>query len=188
MLGDSAPRTVQRILKIAISWLEAQLPVFFAVPGMKLGLTNLVVITALYYLSWQDGLALNLVRIVLVGFTFGNMFSVAYSMPWELLSIAVMPALKKRSIPACRRQHGRRRVSQCGADARKDWKSYTKRNLWLLFVIDMAITGLYSYVINHNPINEHTNYTLTEIWIPPTIIYGLAACFVSEKETQAKGK
>lgn len=66
-------------------------------------------------------------------------------------------------------------------NARKDWKSYTKRNLWLLFVIDMAITGLYSYVIYHNPINEHTNYMLMEIWIRPTIIYGLVACFVSEK-------
>ena len=71
--------------------------------------------------------------------------------------------------------------------ARKDWKSYTKRNLWLLFVIDMAIAGLYSYVIYYNPINEYTNYMLTEIWIRPTIIYGLVACFVSEKETQAKG-
>ena len=72
--------------------------------------------------------------------------------------------------------------------ARKDWKSYTKRNLWLLFVIDMAIAGLYNYVIFRNPINEYTNYMLTEIWIRPTIIYGLVACFVSEKETQAKEK
>jgi hypothetical protein len=65
--------------------------------------------------------------------------------------------------------------------ARKDWKSYTKRNLWLLFIIDMVIAGLYNYVIYHNPINEYTNYLLTEIWIRPTLIYGLVACFVSEK-------
>ncbi len=70
--------------------------------------------------------------------------------------------------------------------ARKDWKSYTKRNLWLLFVIDAAIAGLYSYVIYRNPINEYTNYMLTEIWIRPTIIYGLVACFVSEKEEQIR--
>lgn len=68
--------------------------------------------------------------------------------------------------------------------ARKDWKRYTKRNLWLLFVIDMVIAGLYNYVIYLNPINEYTDYMLTEIWIRPTIIYGLVACFVSEKETQ----
>ncbi len=68
--------------------------------------------------------------------------------------------------------------------ARKDWKSYTKRNLWLLFIIDMIIAGLYGYVIYHNPVNEYTNYLLTEIWIRPTIIYGLVACFVSGKEEQ----
>ena len=66
--------------------------------------------------------------------------------------------------------------------ARKDWKHYTKRNLWLLFIIDMVIAGLYNYVIYRNPINEYTNYLLTEIWIRPTLIYGLVACFVSEKE------
>jgi hypothetical protein len=65
--------------------------------------------------------------------------------------------------------------------ARKDWKSYTKRNLWMLFIIDSVIAGLYNYVIYHNPINEYTNYLLTEIWIRPTLIYGLVACFVSEK-------
>ena len=66
--------------------------------------------------------------------------------------------------------------------ARKDWKSYTKRNLWLLFIIDTVIAGLYNYVIYRNPINEYTNYLLTEIWIRPTIVYGLVACFASEKE------
>ena len=67
--------------------------------------------------------------------------------------------------------------------ARKDWKSYTKQNLWMLFIIDMVIAGLYHYVISHNPINEYTTYLLTEIWIRPTLIYGLVACFVSEKES-----
>lgn len=68
--------------------------------------------------------------------------------------------------------------------ARKDWKRYTKRNLWLLFIIDMLIAGLYNYVIYNNPVNEYTNYLVTEIWIRPTLIYGLVACFVSGKETQ----
>ncbi|MBO7047637.1 MAG: hypothetical protein J6W62_01830 [Spirochaetia bacterium] len=70
--------------------------------------------------------------------------------------------------------------------ARKDWKSYTKRNLWMLFIIDSLIAGIYNYVIYHNPINEYTNYLLVEIWIRPTLIYGLVACFVSEKEEQVK--
>ena len=65
--------------------------------------------------------------------------------------------------------------------ARKDWKSYTRRNLWLLFFIDMAIAGLYNTVIAMNPVNDYSGYLLTEIWIRPTIIYGLVACFVSEE-------
>ena len=35
-------------LALILSYLEAQLPAFFAVPGMKLGLTNIVVLVALY--------------------------------------------------------------------------------------------------------------------------------------------
>lgn len=70
--------------------------------------------------------------------------------------------------------------------ARKDWKSYTKRNLWMLFIIDMVIAGFYTYIICSSPREADTNYLLTEIWIRPTIIYGMVACFVSEKETQTK--
>ena len=66
--------------------------------------------------------------------------------------------------------------------ARKDWRSYTKGNLWMLFVIDMLIAGLYNYVIYLNPVNEYTNYLLIEIWIRPSIFYGLVACFLSEQE------
>ena len=70
--------------------------------------------------------------------------------------------------------------------ARKDWKSYTKRSLWVLFIIDMVIAGLYHFVIFFNPVNEYTTYLLMEIWIRPTLIYGLVACFVTEKEDQQK--
>ena len=54
----------------------------------------------------------------------------------------------------------------------------------MLFIIDMFIAGLYHYVIVYNPVNEYTTYLLTEIWIRPTIIYGLVACFMSEDGTE----
>jgi len=66
--------------------------------------------------------------------------------------------------------------------ARKNWKSYTKRNLWTICIIDMIIAALYNCDIYLEPINEYTNYLLTEIWIRPTITYGLVACFVTETE------
>lgn len=66
--------------------------------------------------------------------------------------------------------------------ARKNWKSYTKRNLWAICIIDMLIASLYNLDIYLEPINEYTDYLLIEIWIRPTITYGLVACFVTETE------
>lgn len=82
-------------LAMILSWVETQLPAFFPVPGMKLGLTNLVVLTALYTLGWADALAVNLVRIVLVGMTFGSLFAMLYSLAGGILSFLVMLLLKK---------------------------------------------------------------------------------------------
>lgn len=62
--------------------------------------------------------------------------------------------------------------------ARRNWRGYTKRNLWAICIIDMLIAALYNYDIYLEPINEYTSYLLTEIWIRPTITYGLVACFV----------
>ena len=64
--------------------------------------------------------------------------------------------------------------------ARKDWQSYTKRNLWAICIIDMLIATLYNLDIYLEPTSEYTNYMLTEIWIRPTITYGLVACFITE--------
>ena len=64
--------------------------------------------------------------------------------------------------------------------ARKDWQSYTKSNLWMICIIDVIIAALYNYDIFIEPINEYTDYLLVEIWIRPTITYGLVACFVTE--------
>ena len=58
--------------------------------------------------------------------------------------------------------------------------TYSKRNLWMICIIDMVIAGLYTYAIYMEPVNEYTSYLFTEIWIRPTITYGMVACFVSE--------
>ena len=68
--------------------------------------------------------------------------------------------------------------------ARKNWKSYTKRNLWMICIIDMLIAALYNYAIFLQPTDEYTNYLLTEIWIRPAITYGLVACFVTETKNE----
>jgi hypothetical protein len=70
--------------------------------------------------------------------------------------------------------------------ARKNWRSYTKRNLWLICIVDIAIATLYNIDIYIEPINEYTDYMLTEIWIRPTITYCLVACFVTEAKKAAE--
>lgn len=68
--------------------------------------------------------------------------------------------------------------------ARKDWKTYSKRNLWTINTIDTLIAVLYNIDIFLEPSDQYTDYMLTEIWIRPVITYGLVACFVKgiEKE------
>ncbi len=64
--------------------------------------------------------------------------------------------------------------------ARKQWKSYTKRDLWMIFLVDVVIAALYNYDIYFESTDEYTDYLLIEMWIRPTITYGLVACFVTE--------
>lgn len=83
-------------LAMALSWLESLVPLAGTVPpGVKLGLTNLVVIFALYRMSLRDAAVISLIRVVLVAFTFGNSYSFAYSLAGATLSLAVMALLKR---------------------------------------------------------------------------------------------
>ena len=66
--------------------------------------------------------------------------------------------------------------------ARKQWKTYTKRDLWMIFLVDVVIAALYNYDNYFEPTEIYTDYLLIEIWIRPTITYGMVACFVTEVE------
>lgn len=82
-------------LAMVLSWLESLVPLSLAVPGVKLGLANLVVIFALYRLGPRQAAVISLVRVLLVTFTFGNAFSFAYSLAGAALSFVVMLLLQK---------------------------------------------------------------------------------------------
>ncbi|MBP3198442.1 MAG: Gx transporter family protein [Butyrivibrio sp.] len=82
-------------LALILSYVEAQIPAFVAVPGMKLGLTNLVVVVTLYLLGSKSAMAINIVRIIIVSILFGNTLSFAFSIAGGMLSTLVMILLKK---------------------------------------------------------------------------------------------
>lgn len=86
-------------LAFIFSYIESLIPVpFYGVYGMKLGIANLVVLVALYMLGTRDALAICILRIVLVGFTFGNLYSLIYSLAGGLLSCSLMILAKKMNI------------------------------------------------------------------------------------------
>lgn len=85
-----AYRGILVAVAMALSWLELQFSATMIIPGMKLGLTNLVVLVALYKIGEKDAVFLNIIRIGLVGALFGNGFSIIYSLAGGLVSGAVM--------------------------------------------------------------------------------------------------
>lgn len=82
-------------LALIFSYIETLIPIQFGVPGIKLGLANLIIVIVLYKTDWQEALLLSVVRILLAGFIFGNLFSIVYSLAGGILSLAVMTLLKK---------------------------------------------------------------------------------------------
>lgn len=77
-------------LAFVFSYIEVLIPFSIGIYGVKLGLANIVVLTALYIMGVKESLIISLVRILLVGFTFGNMSMLLYSLAGGLLSWLVM--------------------------------------------------------------------------------------------------
>lgn len=82
-------------LALIFSYVETLIPFNFGIPGVKLGLANLIIVIALYKMRLSDVYLLSIVRVLLNGFIFGNYFSIIYSLAGGLLSLSVMALLKK---------------------------------------------------------------------------------------------
>lgn len=83
-------------LALIFSYVETLIPIHLGVPGVKLGLANLIIVVALYKVSIKEAYILSIVRVVLSGFIFANLFSILYSLAGGILSLTVMTILKKR--------------------------------------------------------------------------------------------
>ena len=57
-------------LALICSYVESLIPFYFGIPGVKLGLTNIVVVLMLYCVGTKEALAVSALRIVLAGFPF----------------------------------------------------------------------------------------------------------------------
>lgn len=82
-------------LAMVFSYIEVLIPFHFGIPGVKLGIANVVVVVGLYLLSVPEVLMISVVRIVLSGLLFGNGVSILYSLAGGMLSFFAMWLLKK---------------------------------------------------------------------------------------------
>lgn len=82
-------------LALIFSYVESLIPINFGIPGVKLGLANLITLIALYKMSVKEAFLISIARVVLSGFIFGNLFAILYSLAGGLLSLTIMTWFKR---------------------------------------------------------------------------------------------
>ncbi len=82
-------------LALIFSYVESLIPFHIGIPGVKLGLANLIIVIALYKMNVKSAYLLSVTRVVLSGFMFGSLFGILYSLAGGLLSLTVMTILKR---------------------------------------------------------------------------------------------
>ena len=87
-------------LALVLGWLDRAIPVTWflsgAVPGIKLGLANTVLLYAVYLMDWKGCVLLMLAKVFLSGFMFGSMSAILYSLCGGVLSLAVMLLVRRK--------------------------------------------------------------------------------------------
>ena len=83
-------------LAMVFSYIEVILPpIWSAVPGIKVGLANIIIIFLLSRMSFKEAAVVSFIRILLTALLFGNPMTLAYSIAGAVLSLATMTLLKK---------------------------------------------------------------------------------------------
>ncbi len=95
MAGKVAKIGIFVALAMIFSYIEILIPFNFGIPGVKLGVANIVVVAGLYLLGAKETFVISLLRILLMGLMFGNGVSLLYSMAGGILSLLVMYIAKK---------------------------------------------------------------------------------------------
>ena len=88
--------TLSLIISVAmiLSYIESLIPAFVAVPGVKVGLSNIATVFALYTLGAPYAIGVSLVRVLLSSLLFGTVASLIYSLSGALFALVVMITLK----------------------------------------------------------------------------------------------
>ena len=83
-------------LAMVFAYVEVLIPPLFpAIPGIKMGLPNIIIIYLLYKKGAKTAAIVSLLRIILVSILFGNMMAFLYSLAGGALSLGVMILFRK---------------------------------------------------------------------------------------------
>ena len=82
-------------LALIFSYIEFLVPLPIAIPGIKLGLANIVCLLCLYALGEKHAFLINVTRIALAALLFGSVFSALYALAGGVVSFAAMALLKR---------------------------------------------------------------------------------------------
>ena len=88
-------------LAMILSFVESQIPALVAIPGIKVGLPNLVMVFLLYRVGWRETVTVSIIRIILVSMLFGNVQTITFSLAGAILSLLGMILLKKLGLFSC---------------------------------------------------------------------------------------
>lgn len=153
-------------MAIILSYFERMIPAPVPVPGIKLGLANVVVVICLYYLGPKQAFGISILRVVVVSILFGGVSSMLYSLSGGLLSFFGMVFLKKTNLfsivgvsvfGAVLHSTGQIMMACFILDTSK--LLYYLPILIICSVVAGIITGLIAYytLANLNTINHNTN-------------------------------
>ncbi len=83
-------------LALILAYVEILIqPLFPTLPGIKMGLPNVILVFLLYRRGAVSAMGVSLVRILLVSILFGNVMALLYSLAGAILSLTVMILLRR---------------------------------------------------------------------------------------------
>lgn len=83
-------------LALILSYIESLFPtsLIIPIPGVRLGLANIVTMFALFYLGFVSAMTISVLRCVLAALMFGGLSSLMFSLSGALLALIIMQVLK----------------------------------------------------------------------------------------------
>lgn len=124
-------------LALIMAYLEALMPpVIPAIPGIKMGLPNVIVILLLYRRGPLSAATVSILRILLVALLFGNVTSMLYSLAGGILSLLVMILLQRLKL-----------LSAVGVSVAGGVSHNVGQILMAMFLLDTTQLGYYLAVL-----------------------------------------